>query len=158
MRSSTLALWKAFHNAKARTLPLWSKTARQIRQGLDQLPAESFTAVFTNRFGTRLSRFGVEKQLSEAVRKAVQVCPSLRGRRISPHIFRHTTAMHLLQSGVDITAIALWLGHESPLTTHKYLEADLEMKKKTLNRLAAPKFKRVTFQPKDGLLAFLEAL
>jgi integrase/recombinase XerD len=143
---------------KDRTVPLWPKVARQIRQWLDQLPAEPCTAVFTNRFGTRLSRFGVEKQLSEAVRKAAQVCPSLRGRRISPHIFRHTTAMHLLQSGVDITAIALWLGHESPLTTHKYLEADLEMKKKTLSRLQAPELKRVTFQPKDSLLTFLEAL
>jgi len=79
-------------------------------------------------------------------------------RRVSPHVFRHTTAMHLLQAGVDITAIALWLGHESPLTTHKYIEADLEMKKKTLLRLKEPKTKPATFQPKDALLAFLEAV
>jgi len=66
--------------------------------------------------------------------------------------------MHLLQSGVDITAIALWLGHESPLTTHKYIEADLEMKKKILNHLKAPKIIQTTFRPKDGLLVFLEGL
>ena len=66
--------------------------------------------------------------------------------------------MHLLQAGVDITAIALWLGHESPVTTHQYIEADLEMKKKTLNRLHQPKGKPVTFKPKDSLLAFLERL
>ena len=143
---------------KERTVPLWPKTAQQIRQWLKQLPPEPSTPIFTNRFGTRLSRFGVEKQLTENVRKAAQLCPSLARRRISPHLFRHTTAMHLLQAGVDITAIALWLGHESPLTTHKYLEADLEMKKKTLQRLTAPKLKPLTFQPKDSLLAFLEAL
>lgn len=66
--------------------------------------------------------------------------------------------MHLLQSGVDITVIALWLGHESILTTHKYIEADLEMKKKTLSHLQAPKTKLSTFKPKDELLAFLESL
>jgi len=143
---------------KERTVPLWPKTARQMRQWLDQLPPEPSTPVFTNRLGTRLTRFGIEKRLTVAAAKAAQACPSLRGRSISPHVFRHTTAMHLLQSGVDITAIALWLGHESPLTTHKYIEADLEMKKKTLNHLKAPKSLRATYRPRDGLLAFLDAL
>jgi len=143
---------------KQRTVPLWSKTSRQLRRWLAQLPTEPSTPVFANRFGARLSRFGLDKQLVEAARKAALVCPSLRGRRISPHVLRHTTAMHLLQAGVDITAIALWLGHESPVTTHQYVEADLEMKKKTLNRLHQPKGKTVTFKPKDSLLAFLEGL
>lgn len=66
--------------------------------------------------------------------------------------------MHLLQAGVDITAIALWLGHESPLTTHQYIEADLQMKQKTLNRLEQPKSKPATFKPRDARLAFLETL
>jgi len=66
--------------------------------------------------------------------------------------------MHLLQAGVDITAIALWLGHESPLTTHQYVAADLEMKRKTLSRLHQPKGKRTAFKPRDPLLAFLEAV
>lgn len=143
---------------KQRLVPLWTKTARQMRQWLDQLPAEASTPVFTNRSGTRLTRFGVEKRLTVAAAKAAQTCPSLQGRTISPHVFRHTTAMHLLQSGVDITAIALWLGHESPLTTHKYIEADLEMKKKILSHLKAPKSPKATYRPKDGLLAFLQAL
>jgi site-specific recombinase XerD len=108
--------------------------------------------------GGRLSRFGIEKRLAEAAQKASLVCPSLQGRRVSPHVLRHTTAMHLLQAGVDITAIALWLGHESPLTTHQYIEADLEMKKKTLNRLKQPKGKPATFKPRDTLLTFLETL
>lgn len=143
---------------KERTVPLWTKTAQQIRRWLDQGPAQASTPLFTNRLGTRLTRFGVEKRLAAAAAKAAQTCPSLRGRNISPHLLRHTTAMHLLQSGVDITAIALWLGHESPLTTHKYIEADLEMKKKILSHLNAPKSPKATYRPKDSLLAFLEAL
>ena len=66
--------------------------------------------------------------------------------------------MHLLQSGVDITSIALWLGHASVVTTHKYIEADLNMKKKTLSRLKEPNVQPVTYRPKDSLLAFLERL
>lgn len=143
---------------KERTVPLWPKTSRQLRQWLEQLPAESSTPLFVNRFGKRLSRFGIEKRLAHAAQKAALDCPSLRGRRVSPHVFRHTTAMHLLQAGVDITAIALWLGHESPVTTHQYIEADLEMKKKTLRRLEPPQGELVTFRPKDSLLAFLERL
>jgi integrase/recombinase XerD len=143
---------------KERTVPLWPKTARQMRQWLDPLPAEPSTPVFANRAGGRLSRFGIQKRLAEAAQKAAQVCPSLHGRRVSPHVLRHTTAMHLLQAGVDITAIALWLGHESPLTTHQYIEADLEMKKQTLKRLKPPKGKPGTFRPRDALLAFLETL
>jgi integrase/recombinase XerD len=143
---------------KERAVPLWPKTARQMRQWLDELPLEPSTPVFANRFGTRLSRFGITKRLAQATRKAAQACVCLRGRRVSPHVFRHTTAMHLLQSGVDITAIALWLGHESPLTTHKYIEADLEMKKKILSRLPEPKGKLTTFKPGDPLLTFLEAI
>jgi site-specific recombinase XerD len=143
---------------KERTLPLWPKTARQLRHWMKQLPAEPTTPLFTNRFGTRLSRFGIEKRLDEAVEKAAQVCPSLRKRQVSPHVFRHTTAMHLLQAGVDLAAIALWMGHEHPVTTHQYVEADLEMKKKILSHLSSPKVQSVVFRPKDELLAFLEAL
>jgi site-specific recombinase XerD len=143
---------------KERTVPLWPKTSRQMRQWLDRLPPVPSTPVFTNRIGERLSRFGVAKRLADTVSRAALVCPSLRERRVSPHVFRHTTAMHLLQAGVDITAIALWLGHESPVTTHQYIEADLEMKKKTLNRLNQPEGKLVVFKPGDPLLAFLDDL
>src|SRR5207247_4118014 len=84
--------------------------------------------VFPNRSGARLSRSGVEHRLDVALTTAAKRCPSLAGRQISPHTLRHTTAMHLLQSGVDITVIALWLGHEDPATTHLYIEAALAMK------------------------------
>ena len=76
----------------------------------------------------------------------------------SPHLLRHTTAMHLLQSGVDMTVIALWLGHESIGTTHMYVEADLTMKKRAIDKVTTPGQARRTYQPSDRLLAFLEAL
>jgi integrase/recombinase XerD len=70
---------------------------------------------------------GPRVSVADLVERHRKECPSLKGRRISLHSFRHTTAMHLLQSGVDIAVIALWLGHEKPTTTHLYVEADLEM-------------------------------
>jgi len=143
---------------KERAVPLWPKTARQLRDWLKQLPQDPSTPLFVNRAGNRLSRSGVEKRLRRAVREAAAVCRSLRSRHLSPHVFRHTTAMHLLQAGVDITAIALLLGHDSPLTTHKYVEADLEMKKKILKRLKPPLPAPILYQPKDALLTFLEAV
>jgi site-specific recombinase XerD len=93
-----------------------------------------------------------------AVNKAAERFPSLKKRQISPHTLRHTTAMHLLQSGVDITVIALWLGHESPVTTHMYVEADLTMKENALQKLQDPSLKSVRYQANDSILSFLESL
>ena len=78
--------------------------------------------------------------------------------RISPHTIRHTTAMHLLQAGVDVTVIALWLGHESPSTTHLYIEADLAMKQRALARIESPPGGVPRYRPPDALLRFLAAL
>jgi len=115
--------------------------------------------VFPNRAGHPLSRSGVEKRLGLAIRKAAERCPSLLARPISPHTLRHTTAMHLLQSGVDITVIAMWLGHEDTATTHLYVEADLAMKEAALQRLEDPGPRRpVRFKATKSLLSFLEAL
>ena len=105
-----------------------------------------------------VSRSGVEQRLRVALEVASKQCPALAKRRISPHTLRHTTAMHLLQSGVDITVIALWLGHEDTATTHLYVEADLAMKEAALRRIDDPARKPVRFKAKDRLLAFLEAL
>jgi len=83
---------------------------------------------------------------------------SLAKRRISPHTIRHATAMSLLQSGVAFNVIALWLGHESTTTTHRYVEADLAMKEKALARLQEPDTKMRRFHPKDSLMRFLQTL
>ena len=85
-------------------------------------------------------------------------CPSLRDKKITPHVLRHTTATHLLQSGVDISVIALWLGHESIETTHVYLEADLATKERALNKLAPAGAEVPRFKAKDEVLAFLATL
>ena len=76
----------------------------------------------------------------------------------SPHSVRHSTAMHMLQGGVDITVIALWLGHESPTTTHMYVEADLAMKERALNAVQPPRLKQKRYQPTDSVLHFLQTL
>ena len=98
------------------------------------------------------------KRLQAAVHTAAHKCPALEGRRVSPHTFRHTTAMHMLQSGVDFTNIAMWLGHESLDTTHQYVEANVAMKRKALEKLEAPAYRRARFRPTDRLLSFLEGL
>jgi len=143
---------------KERVVPLWKSTATQLNAWFKHIDQSPNAPVFPNRAGKRLSRSGVEQRLRLAIARASQRCPSLLNRRISPHTLRHTTAMHLLQSGVDITVIALWLGHEDTTTTHLYVEADLAMKEAALKRLDDPGKKPVRFTARDSLLAFLEAL
>jgi site-specific recombinase XerD len=143
---------------KERTIPLWKDTTRQLRRWLKEIPQHSDAPLFPNVAGNHMSRSGVEHRLRCAVAKATGNCASLRKRRISPHTIRHTTAMHMLQSGVDITVIAIWLGHESPTTTHMYVEADLSMKERALGKMQKPSSRRVRFQPSDRLLAFLDSL
>lgn len=143
---------------KERVIPLWKRTAAQVREWLTQIDRTPQAPVFPNRAKRPLSRSGVEHRLQVAITTASAHCPSLAARSISPHTLRHTAAMHLLQSGVDITVIALWLGHEDPATTHRYIEADLAMKDAALQRLEAPTMAPVRFKARDRLLAFLEAL
>jgi len=143
---------------KERVVPLWKTTAAHLRAWLLRINRSPDAPLFPNRSGARLSRSGVEYRLEAALTTATQHCPSLAGRRISPHTLRHTTAMHLLQSGVDITVIALWLGHEDPATTHLYIEADLAMKEAALRRVADPTPAPLRFRARDRLLTFLDAL
>jgi len=143
---------------KMRTVPIWKSTANKMKEWLLHNGLKNDDPVFPNRQGKQLTRYGVVNRLQGTVDKAAQFCLSLKKRRISPHTLRHTTAMHLLQSGVDITVIALWLGHESPATTHKYVEADLSMKVSALNKLHDVSTGNLRFQPKDSLIDFLEKL
>jgi site-specific recombinase XerD len=143
---------------KHRTVPLWKSTAEHLRDWTALLSPASETLLFPNRGGGQLSRSGVEKRLMEGMRVAAARCPTLRAKRVSPHTIRHTTAMHLLQSGVDITVIALWLGHESTETTHRYVEASMAMKEEALSKLEEIPTPRVRFRAGDKLLQFLEDL
>ena len=143
---------------KERAVPLWRQTARVLRAWLQNIGETQNNLVFPNARGGPLSRYGVSYILSQAVRSASRICPSLKTKRVSPHVLRHTTAMHLLQSGVDISVIALWLGHESIETTHIYLEADMATKKRALEKLTSPNTSVGTFHADDTLLAFLATL
>jgi integrase/recombinase XerD len=143
---------------KERMVPLWSSTASQIRQWLREQPHRAASPLFPTRLGGRLSRSNVTERLQLAVCGAASHFPELKKRKVTPHIFRHSLAMHLLQAGVDINVIALWLGHESPTTTHMYVEADLAMKEQSLKRLHPPSVKAVRFRPSDRLMQFLNAL
>jgi integrase/recombinase XerD len=143
---------------KERAIPLWANTAAELRAWLNKISPAPDAPVFPNRAGAPLTRSGVRDRLNRALAVAERQCPSLHGQHISPHTLRHSTAMHLLESGTDLAVIALWLGHSSPAVTHQYLEADLAAKEAVLRRLADPSPAPARFHPGDRLLAFLQAL
>ncbi|AXF06013.1 site-specific integrase [Paraburkholderia hospita] len=143
---------------KERTVPLWRSTATLIKRWLPRIQDVPSQRLFPNRSGNAMTRSNVADRLRIAVTRAKDQCPQLAKRRISPHLIRHATAMHLLQSGVDLSVIALWLGHESPSTTHGYMEADLTMKERALNRIQPPRVQNRRYRPPDRILQFLESL
>jgi site-specific recombinase XerD len=144
---------------KQRSVPLWRSTVRAIRAWLKlngQFDAAS--PLLPNHKGSAMTRSNVTKRLALAVEKASKELPGLITQRVSPHTVRHTTAMHLLQAGVDISVIALWMGHESPVTTHQYVEADLTMKERALAKLHEPDVKLQRYRAPDSLIDFLRTL
>ena len=143
---------------KARTVPLWPHTSRTLQAWFAELGEDSGRMAFPNTRRRPLSRDGVAHLLQRATHKAVTECPSLRTKKVTPHVLRHTTALHLLQAGVDIAVIALWLGHESIETTHIYLEIDLAHKEQALHKLAPVEGPMARFTAPDPLLAFLSSL
>lgn len=144
---------------KQRSVPLWRSTVKAVRAWLRLNPQfETASPLLPNRNGHAMTRTNVALRLRLAVQAAAGTNPDLAKRHVSPHTIRHTTAMHLLQAGVDISVIALWLGHESPLTTHHYVEADLTMKDRALARLQAPEVKVQRYRAPDSLIDFLKTL
>ncbi len=145
---------------KERVIPLWTETVVALRKWINSNDQSTTTIVFPNRFGEPLTRSGVRQRLLCAYRSAAKVCPSLTRRNVTPHSLRHATALHLLQSGVDLSVIALWLGHERIETTHQYMEANLTMKKAALDSLpviSIPSKSRYR-KPSEEILAFLDGL
>ncbi len=144
---------------KQRAVPLWKTTVTELRGWLRANPAlRGERPLLPNRSGHAMTRVNAQQRLEIAVARAAVQKPGLLKKRISPHTLRHTTAMHLLQSGVAFNVIALWLGHESPNTTHRYVEADLAMKQKALARLDEPRTRMRRYRPPDALLSFLQQL
>ncbi len=143
---------------KTRCIPLRKDTQAALRAWLRERKSQPEEWVFPNSRGGQLTSDGVDYILSKHVAVAQKKCPSLSRKKVSPHVLRHTTAMHLLQHGVDRSVIALWLGHESMETTQVYLHASLEMKEKALAKMLPSKTKLRRYTPTDRELDFLQSL
>lgn len=144
---------------KERLCPLWPQTVLAVQRSLRDRGVEQHpeARVFTNRQGEPLTRYGVRYILGRYVQLASESCPTLRKKNVHPHTMRHTTAMHLLQSGVDLNTIRCWLGHADLATTNRYVEIDLEMKRRALGEIPPPRGRRPAVVDKS-LLGWLEAL
>jgi len=143
---------------KERAVPLWNRTASVLKAFLNEPLAHKTNLVFPSAVGRKMTRNGVNYILQEAVKRASAPCPSLRERTITPHCIRHSTATHLLQAGVNISMIALWLGHSNTETTQIYVESDLASKERALGYLSPAGKKVKRFTARDDVLAFLEGL
>jgi site-specific recombinase XerD len=143
---------------KERCTPLAKPTVAVLRAWIREQGREDSKTLFPSTRGGPLSADGVQHLLARHVARARKSCASLRKKRVSPHVLRHTAAMELLQAGVDRAVIALWLGHESVETTQIYLDADLALKEQALAKTNPAKGTPKRFQPDDELLAFLKQL
>jgi integrase len=143
---------------KRRRVPLWPQTQKRLRRWIkdNRFPPEA--PLLPNRFGQQLTRAGAAYQLQKLVNRASAQMPALKKRRISPHSFRHATAMALLEADVPTEVISLYLGHENSKTTHLYVEASLAMKKQALAKIDPPRARRFRFNPGEADLRFLENL
>jgi integrase/recombinase XerC len=145
---------------KERLCPLWPETAALLRALLQRAPRQPDQRIFVNRYGEPLGAAGVRFKLGQYVKRARKKIPSLTAKRVSPHTFRHTAAVHLVTAGVDVTVIRSWLGHAHLDTTNRYARASIETKRKALEKVAGssrpekpPRWKRDT-----DLMAWLDSL
>jgi len=143
---------------KQRAVPLTAGTVTMLRVWLHERGGLAAEPLFPTRTGRRLSRDAIERRVTVHAATAGQRCPTLNDKTLSPHVLRHTCAMALLQAGVDVSVIALWLGHEDIRSTQIYLHADLAIKERALARVAPVGAKPGRYRPPDPLLAFLEDL
>lgn len=145
---------------KERCTPLTKQGVDTLKRWMREPRRSAGDILFPSARGARLSADGVQFLLAKHLAAARQKCPSLKNKRVTPHVLRHSAAMELLQAGVDRSVIALWLGHESIETTQIYLDADLALKEKALAK-TTPLAKGKTssrYRPDDKLLAFLKSL
>ena len=143
---------------KQRITPLTKTTAAVLRAWLAERGGQPTDPLFPTSQGHKLSRDALERRIAKHAAAAAKHCPSLHTKHVTAHVLRHTTAMRLLHADVDITVIALWLGHEQVETTQIYLHADLAIKEQALARTKPLDGKPGRYRAPDPLLAFLEAL
>lgn len=148
---------------KERSVPLWPETSETVAAYMMEAEISGSDYLFPGRNVGHLTRSGARSRLNAIFARAAAEDPALARKKCTPHTLRHSTAMAMLAAGVDLSTIAIWLGHENINTTHKYMVADMEMKKKALNRAAGnnpfeERSKPDRYVPEPGLLAFLESL
>jgi site-specific recombinase XerD len=145
---------------KERLSPLWPETVSLLRSQLLRQPRADDEPIFVNRYGVPLGASGVRFKLARYVNAAAQTTPSLTSKHVTPHSFRHATAVHLVAAGVDVTVIRSWLGHVSLDTTNHYAQANLETKRLALERLEGPSrsAKRPSWKQDKNVLAWLDTL
>ncbi len=143
---------------KERATPVRKDSVKLLRYWLVERKGQPAEPLFISNRNTSLSRDAVEDIVRRHVATASKTCSSLQAKRVTPHVLRHSAAMQLLQSGVDRTVIALWLGHESVETTQMYLHADIKMKEQAIAKTRPVETKHGRYRPSDKLLAFLERL
>ena len=140
---------------RERVLPLWRETTATVRAWLAVRPQGLDITLFLNGAGRAMTRAGFEYILAKHAETAVTAQPSIAGKKVSPHVLRHSCAMHMLQATHDIRKVALWLGHASLQSTEGYLRADPTEKLEALNATSAPNLRAGRFRPPDKLLAML---
>ncbi|MCK1432726.1 MULTISPECIES: tyrosine-type recombinase/integrase [unclassified Bradyrhizobium] len=145
---------------KERLSPLWPETVSLLRSQLMRQPRADDELIFVNRYGVPLGASGVRFKLAQYVEAAAKIMPSLASKHVTPHSFRHATAVHLVAAGVDVTVIRSWLGHVSLDTTNHYAQANLETKRLALERLESPSrsAKRPSWKQDQSVLAWLDTL
>jgi len=145
---------------KERICPLWPETVSLLRSLLRRQPRADDEPIFVNRYGVRLGASGVRFKLAEYIEAAIKIVPNLASKHVTPHSFRHATAVHLVAAGVDITVIRSWLGHVSLDTTNHYAQANLETKRKALERLenSSRRSEPPSWKRDESVLAWLDTL
>lgn len=143
---------------KQRSTPLKRETMSVLKAWILEQGGPAGSPLFPSSRGGRMSRDAVERLVARHAAAAAKTCPTLAGKRVTPHVLRHTAAMDLLQAGVDRTVIAIWLGHESAETTRFYLHADMRLKERALAKTTDSGLSPARYRPGDSLLAFLESL
>jgi site-specific recombinase XerD len=143
---------------KQRSVPLTRQAQAVLAVWLDECEGQREDPLFPTRTGRRLSRDAVERRVTIHAAAATQQCASLKGKRLHPHVLRHSCAMSLLQAGVDSTVIALWLGHADVRSTTPYIHADMTIKERALALVTPASVTPGRYKPPDTVLAFLESL
>ena len=143
---------------RQRITPLTANTVQLLQAWITERAGLNTDPLFPTRRGTPLSRDALQRRLAKYAALAADSCPTLAEKKSSPHVMRHAAAMRLLNAGVDIVTVALWLGHQNVATTNIYVHSDLALKERALARTAPKNLPPGRYQPSDKLLAFLEAL